>query len=79
MASLNQKIFISKNSSLLFLLLNTKSSFQILSKIFKYNLLNSNNCPNSYGILINTIIFFFITYLSMGDPLKNQLFKLIKL
>ena len=75
MATSQQKINISLNSSILFFLLNSTYSFNFLSKVLNLNLIE-DNCPNNNGVIITTILFFIITYLSMGDPFKKQLFKL---
>ena len=75
MATLEQKVKISLGSAGLFFLLNSSNSYKFVSNILNTKLIE-NNCPTHLGILINTILFFIITYLSMGDPFKNQLFKL---
>jgi len=75
MATLEQKVKISLGSSGLFYLLNSSSSFSFISKFLNLNLIE-NECPTHQGIFVNTMLFFIITYLSMGDPFKKQLFKL---
>ena len=75
MATLEQKVKISLGSSGLFYLLNSSSSFSFISKFLNLNLIE-NGCPTHQGIFVNTMLFFIITYLSMGDPFKKQLFKL---
>lgn len=75
MATLEQKVKISLGSAGLFFLLNSPNSYKFVSNILNTNLIE-NNCPNHLGIFINTLLFFVITYMSMGDPFKNQLFKL---
>jgi hypothetical protein len=75
MATLEQKVKISLGSAGLFYLLNTVDSFKFISKILDINLLE-NDCPTYLGQFVNTVVFFIITYLSMGNPLNNQLFKL---
>ena len=75
MTTLEQKVKISLGSTGLFFLLNSSNSFNFMSKFFSLNLIE-NNCPTHLGIFVNTLLFFIITYLSMGDPFKNRLFKL---
>ena len=75
MTTLEQKVNISISSACLFFLLNHPQSYKLFSKTFKLNLY-VNNCPTNSGILFNTLLFFIITYLTMGNPFKNQLFKL---
>ena len=75
MTTLEQKVKISLGSAGLFFLLNSPKSFELVSKILNLNLI-IEKCPTHLGMIVNTILFFVITYLSMGDPFKNQLFKL---
>ena len=78
------KIFIKKKISTQFNnpILRNKLSINIrdvdLSVRAANALLNliENNCPTHLGIFVNTLLFFIITFLSMGDPFKNRLFKL---
>ena len=75
MATLEQKVSISLGSANLFFLLNLPKSYINLGKLFKLNLYE-NNCPTNLGILFNTLVFFIVTYLTMGNPFENQMFKL---
>ena len=75
MATLEQKVKISLGSTGLFFLLNSPNSYKFVSNILNTNLVE-DNCPNHLGIFINTLIFFVFTYISMGDPFENSLFKL---
>ena len=75
MSTIAKKFSISLGSSSLFLILNLSNSYELFGKIINKNLIN-NKCPTELGLLLNAFIFFIITYLSMGDPFKDQLFKL---
>ena len=75
MTTLQKKINISIVLSFLFFLLNHPNSYKMFEKIFRLKLYE-NGCPTNSGLLCNTLVFFIITYLTMGHPLKNQWFKL---
>jgi hypothetical protein len=75
MATLEQKVKISLGSAGLFFLLNSPNSYKFVSNILNMKLIE-NNCPNHLGIFVNTLLFFIFTYISMGDPFKDSLFKL---
>ena len=70
MATLNKKVLISASSAILFFFVNAPEVYKITNNLINQKLINSNNCPTNLGILIHTIIFFVLTYLSMGN--SNQ-------
>ena len=63
-----KKVKISLGSAGLFFLLNSPNSYKFISNILNTKLVE-NNCPNHLGIFINTLLFFVLTYISMGDLL----------
>ena len=74
MATLNQKLTISIFSALLFTLVNLPQTYKLTNSLLPYNLYN--NCPTNIGLIVHTIIFFILTFLSMGNPSINTGFKL---
>jgi hypothetical protein len=80
MTTFQQKLNISIWSSLLFLIINLQQTYKISNNIFPWETTN-NNCPTAWGTLTHTILFFIISYLSMGVgtsqtgvKLKNSLY-----
>ena len=67
MSTFEKKLSISIGSALLFLLINLPKTYNITSNILSLNLYN-DNCPTNMGLIIHTILFFIITYLSMSNP-----------
>ena len=65
MSTFYQKLSISASSALLFLIVNLPIIYQLTDKIFG-GLLSDNKCPTTKGILLHTLVFFLVTYLSMG-------------
>jgi len=82
MATFNQKLLISLKSATLFAIINYTGTFQLTDKWLPFDTFNPvTNCPTMTGQIIHTLVFFLITYLSMGNPqvniptkLKNSLY-----
>ena len=69
MATLNQKLLISAGSAFLFTLINLPQTYKITNSLTDLNLYN--NCPTNIGVIIHTIIFFTLTFLSMSNANAN--------
>lgn len=77
MLPLYDKIQISFTSAILFYVLNHPKTFELTSGITKLQLFNNQTkCRSNLGIIIHILIFFIITFLTMGDPRKNTGIKL---
>ena len=73
MATLKQKVLISLLSSFTFISLNLPIAYKLTSNLISTY---DNGCPTNIGFMFHTFLFFIITYLSMGNPLKKSLIKL---
>lgn len=68
MATLTAKLSISFGSAVLFTLINLPQTYRLTNKLLPFNLYNtSTNCPTYIGLLLHTVVFFVLTYLSMGN------------
>jgi hypothetical protein len=73
MTTLEQKVNISLGSAMLFALLNLPVTYKLTDSFFPYKLYNkSSGCPTHMGLLVHTVVFFVITYLTMGDAEKSD-------
>tara|TARA_B100000787_G_C16196693_1_gene301418 strand:+ start:2250 stop:2702 length:453 start_codon:yes stop_codon:yes gene_type:complete len=86
MATLNKKILISLNSAFLFVLVNhpkllslgprtvgkVEKKFGITGNSLGPTNLNSVVCPTNIGLLLNALVFFSISYFSMGKAKINN-------
>jgi|TARA_B110001469_G_scaffold114003_1_gene117678 hypothetical protein len=75
MATFSKKLSISLGSSVLFFLLNIPESYKLLGKLSGLKLIE-NNCRTSLGALVNTLVFYAISFLTMGNPIQKSLLKL---
>jgi hypothetical protein len=69
MSSFKAKLAISISSALMFLVINLPQTYKLTDKFFPGNLLN-NGCPTALGLLIHTLVFFGISFLTMGTSDK---------
>ncbi len=77
MANFNQKLMISLESAALFALINLPQVYKLTDNILPLNLYNTTTaCPTNLGLVIHTIVFFVLTFLSMGDIGKKTDIKL---
>lgn len=82
MATLSSKISISLFSSVLFTLINYPETYKITNKLLPFNLYNlKKGCPTDVGLVLHTLVFFALTFLSMrnadvetGVKLKHSLY-----
>jgi hypothetical protein len=66
MSTLQQKLFISIKSALLFALVNLPHTYNFMSSGSGLNIYdNETKCPTNLGLLISAILFFVLTFLSM--------------
>lgn len=77
MATLKEKLTISLGAAALFMLVNLPQTYKLTDQVLPLDLYNQNtNCPTKVGLLIHTIVFFLITFLTMGNPYKKSGIKL---
>ena len=77
MASAMQKLWISSLSGVLFALVNLPQTYQLTDKLLGNQLFNSlTKCPTFTGLIVHTIVFFVLTFLSMWGSNINSLAKL---
>lgn len=77
MATLQEKVSISVNSALLFYILNLPFTYQLTNKLFSNTLYNTKtDCPTPIGLIVHTLIFFLITFLTMGNLQERTLTKI---
>lgn len=73
MATFNQKAMISAPSALLFFALNLPFTYKLTDSLLPINTYNSvTNCPTSEGLLLHSLVFYLITYFSMGKRTTNK-------
>lgn len=66
MATLQEKLIICIWSAALFILVMLPQTFALTSRISTINLYDTQtNCPTNLGIIVHTVVFFILTYLSM--------------
>jgi hypothetical protein len=76
MSSFYEKLGISAFSAIIFALINLPASYGLSSKYVRQDIIDLSGCPTSKGILIHTIVFLVLSFLMMGNPLKEPLIKL---
>jgi hypothetical protein len=68
MASFNQKLSISAGSAFLFALVNLPMTYKFTSGLTGLGLYNAaTKCPTSLGLIVHALVFFAISYFSMGN------------
>jgi hypothetical protein len=75
MATFSKKVSISVGSTLLFLFVNLPQVYNLTGNFLSLNLYNEN-CPTNTGLIIHTLVFFALTYISMGKSTINSGIKL---
>jgi hypothetical protein len=77
MSTLHKKIEISIFSALVFALVNLSQTYKITDGLTNHELYNNvTNCPTNSGLIIHTIIFFVLIFISMGNPKEKTGIKL---
>ena len=75
MASFEQKLGISAGSAVLFAILSLPETYKFTNTILStYDV--STGCPTLTGQLVHTLVFFLITFLTMGDVGRRTMTKL---
>lgn len=62
--STQKKVMISLFSALLFLLISSPFMYKLTNSVFAGKLA-SNGCPNWYGLVLHTLVFFLVVFGSM--------------
>ncbi len=77
MATFSQKLGISLGSAALFAIVNMPGTYKFTDNILVFDTYNATtNCPTNIGLIIHAIVFFALTFLTMGNPLENTGIKL---
>ena len=77
MSTFKKKLAISVGSALLFVLVNLPQTYKFTDDYLPLNISDkTTGCPTKIGLLIHTIFFAVLTYLSMENPYKNTGIKL---
>lgn len=77
MATLQQKLYISIGSALLFAFINLPQTYKLTNNLIPLNLFNeATNCPTAIGLIVHALVFFVLTFLSMGNPYEKTGIKL---
>lgn len=67
MATLQKKSMISAQSALLFVLVSLPATYRLTDRVLPYSTFDyASGCPTPAGILTHTVVFYLLTYLSMG-------------
>ena len=67
MSTLQEKSMISLSSAVLFALVNLPITYSLTNAVLPVKTFNvSTQCPTHLGLLIHTLVFFAVTYFSMG-------------
>lgn len=77
MSTLQKKISISAFSALLFILVSLPHTYNITNSLTHLELYDINKaCPTNKGLLLHTLVFFLLTYLSMWNAPQPSALKL---
>ena len=72
MATLEQKVMISLGASVLMFIVNSEMVYKLTDMFSSGSLYNhATKCPTNLGLLVHTLVFFGLTYWSMGSRTKN--------
>ena len=73
MTTLEQKASISFGSAVLFAIINLPQTYQVTDSVLGPVLgpLQENGCPTAIGLLVHTLVFGLVSFLSMGDPTQQ--------
>lgn len=75
MSSFYEKLGISVYSGILFALINLPVTYSFTSQNVKSGIVDASGCPTPKGILIHTIVFLGLSFLTMGNPLEDTMLK----
>lgn len=72
MTTIEDKLRISLGSALVFLAINLPQTYSLTNSILPLNLVNTaTGCPTSIGLLVHALVFFVLSFLTMGNPYEN--------
>lgn len=69
MTTLLQKTRISLGSALLFVAVNLQQTYGVTDKLSPLPLIEGN-CPTGLGLLLHALVFFVLSFATMGNPLE---------
>ena len=75
MSDFNKKFWISFNSAILFTIVSLPKTYHLTQKITNLKLFD-NNCPTYIGRILHAVVFFLISYITMGSSRINNLIKI---
>jgi len=75
MATFYEKLGISVYSAFLFTLVNLPTTYALTDKHVQQGIVDANGCPTPKGILIHTVVFMVLSFLTMGNPLEDTMLK----
>ena len=75
MATFEQKLSISAGSAVLFALVNLPQVYQVTNNLLPLDLY-ANGCPTNLGLVVHAIVFFVISYLTMGNSNIDNMIKI---
>lgn len=76
MATFEQKLSISVGSAATFALVNLPQVYQFTNSFIPGLYNTSTRCPTNLGLIVHAIVFFVVTFLSMGKPREKTYIKL---
>lgn len=77
MSTFQEKLIISVFSAALFILVTLPATYKLTTSLTTLNLYNQGtNCPTNLGLLLHTLVFFVLTYLSMWNAPHSSGLKL---
>lgn len=72
MSTLQEKLTISVVSAILAITVNLPQTYEFTSRLTSLNLYDTiKKCPTNLGILVHTLVFFVLTYLSMWNSSQS--------
>jgi hypothetical protein len=76
MSNFYEKLGISVYSGILFALINLPAAYAFTNQNVQDGLVDASGCPTPKGILIHTIVFLVLSFLTMGNPFEETFLKL---
>lgn len=75
MSNFNEKLGISVYSALIFTLVNLPATYGLTDEHVSSGIVDETGCPTAKGVLIHTIVFMVLSFLTMGNPLEDTMLK----
>ncbi len=70
MTTLQGKLGISAFSSVLFLVVNLPQTYELTNKILPFETVK-NGCPTVAGLIVHALVFYLLSFLSMGNKVDE--------